>query len=266
MPDNKPCFVIAPIGKEGSDIRKRSDQVLQHIITPAAKECGYEPIRADQISEPGIITSQIIERLMNDELVIADLTGHNPNVFYELAVRHAVRKPVVQMISMGETIPFDIAASRTIQVDHHDLDSVANAKTEMVKQIRAVERNPGEVDTPLSTAIQIQALRTSDNPLEKSSAEIIEMLQDMRSMMSDLGEDRPRPRMHPGMIEEFVHMYERIDRCLDPDESGGELSQEQIDRARSYLRRMEHFMMEMCMESGMSPAMMERMMHRRRKR
>jgi hypothetical protein len=89
--DTKVCFVIAPIGTEGSDVRVRSDQVLKHIITPAARECGYEPIRADQISEPGLITSQVIQHIVQDPLVIADLTGRNPNVFYELAVRHAIK-------------------------------------------------------------------------------------------------------------------------------------------------------------------------------
>jgi len=126
------CFVIAPIGKEGSDVRVRSDQVLKHIIKPAANDCGYETVRADQISEPGLITSQVIQHVVEDPLVIADLTGWNPNVFYELSLRHALKKPVVQIIHATETIPFDIAASRTIHVDHHDLDSAARAREEIV--------------------------------------------------------------------------------------------------------------------------------------
>jgi hypothetical protein len=76
-----------------------------HIIHPVAKECGYLAIRADEISEPGIITSQVIQHLLDDHLVIADLTGHNANVFYELAIRHAIRKPVLQLIQKGEQIP-----------------------------------------------------------------------------------------------------------------------------------------------------------------
>lgn len=211
----KSCFVIGPIGKEDSEERRRSDQVLKHLIAPAAKECGYDPQRADQISEPGIITSQIIQHLVDDNLVIADLTGHNPNVFYELAIRHAVGKPVVQMISRGETIPFDVSASRTIQVDHHDLDSVAAAKVEMIKQIKAVERNPGDVDTPLLTAVRLQALQSSDNPLEKSSAEIIAMLQDLRGRLDNMGDRAPGPPLDPQLVQalgfwvgnllEFVH-------------------------------------------------------------
>jgi len=86
----KSCFVIAPIGQEESETRNRSDLVLKHIIKPAAEECGYKAVRADEISEPGIITTQVIQRLIDDDLVIADLTERNPNVFYELAIRHAI--------------------------------------------------------------------------------------------------------------------------------------------------------------------------------
>ena len=56
----KKCFVISPIGEEGSEMRERSNKVLEHIIKPPVEECGYECMRADEIAEPGIITSQII--------------------------------------------------------------------------------------------------------------------------------------------------------------------------------------------------------------
>lgn len=182
----KTCFVIAPIGKEGSETRMRSDQILKHIIEPAVKECGFGAVRADQISEPGIITSQIIQHIVDDPLVIADLTGRNPNVFYELALRHAIKKPVVQIIDSAEYIPFDVASTRTIHVDHHDLDSVAAAKREIVKQIQTVEENPTDVDSPISAALELQLLRRSDNLLEKSNAEIIDLVQDLRVSVEEL--------------------------------------------------------------------------------
>lgn len=184
--DGPICFVIAPIGLEGSEIRKRSDQVLKHVIRPAAKECGYTSVRADEISEPGLITSQVIQHIIDDPLVIADLTGRNPNVFYELAVRHAMKKPVVQIIQSDEPLPFDVAATRTIQVDHKDLDSVARAKEEIVRQIRTVEKRPTEVDTPISVAIELQLLKQSGNPLDKSVAEIVSMLQEIRGSIATI--------------------------------------------------------------------------------
>jgi len=58
MPESPICFVIAPIGKAGSEIRARSDKILKHVITPVATECGYDVIRADKISEAGMITTK----------------------------------------------------------------------------------------------------------------------------------------------------------------------------------------------------------------
>ena len=109
MTDEKNCFVISPIGEPDSETRKRADQILKHVVKPAVGECGYTAVRADEIDKPGIITSQVIQRVVTDPLVVADLTERNPNVFYELAIRHALRKPLVQLIKKGEQIPFDVA-------------------------------------------------------------------------------------------------------------------------------------------------------------
>ena len=165
MSVEKICFFIAPIGETDSKIRKRSDQVLKYIIEPVAHECGYKPFRADQISEPGYITPQIMEYIFKSPLVIADLTGGNPNVFYELAVRHVTKKPFVQIINKGEKIPFDIAQMRTIQIDVHNLDSVEEGKREIIKQIRAIEEGKKEIQSPLSTIIDINILQPSQQVL-----------------------------------------------------------------------------------------------------
>src|SRR6185436_20070868 len=144
MTQEKLCFVIAPIGDSDSDTRKRSDQVLKHVIRPAVTACGYKAVRADEIDKPGLITSQVIQHVVNDSLVVADRTERNPNVFYELAIRHALRRPLVQLIRKGETIPFDVAGTRTIYVDHHDLDSVEAAKNEIIEQVKSLERDASD--------------------------------------------------------------------------------------------------------------------------
>ena len=170
---NKVCFVIGPIGEPESETRKRSDQVLKHIIKPAAEKCGYEAIRADQISEPGLITTQVIQHIINDPLVIADLTGRNPNVYYELALRHAVKGPLVQIIAKGEQLPFDVAGMRTISIDHHDLDSVDETRQDIIKYIQALESHSSEIDSPISIATTLQALRQSDKPEQRSLADLV---------------------------------------------------------------------------------------------
>ena len=182
----KDCFVIAPIGEADSNTRKRSDQILKHVIAPATKECGYKAIRADQISEPGMITSQVIQRIVDDPLVIADLTERNPNVFYELAIRHAIRKPLVQIIKKGEQIPFDVAGTRTIHVDHHDLDSVEEAKREIIAQVKALEADASVLETPISVSLDLQLLRQSDNPEQRSLADVLSVITELRTSVTGI--------------------------------------------------------------------------------
>ncbi len=183
------CFVISPIGEENSPVRVRSDDVLDFIIRPALEKCGYEvpPLRADQLPSPGRITRQIIDQLLRADLV-ADLTDHNPNVFYELAIRHASRKPVVQIIHAKDKLPFDVANQPTIFYDHQSLRSANRAVEELARQIRAVEENPEDVDTPLTEALLIDSLSQSSDPVARSNAEIMAALQEIRGQVASLGQ------------------------------------------------------------------------------
>jgi len=156
MPEEEPtkmCFVIAPISEQGSLIRYRSDNVLDFIIKPAATTKNYKVQRADDLSTPGVITEQIVERIKHDDLVIADLTGGNPNVFYELAVRHAVSKPTIQIIEQGEHPPFDVAGMRTISFNHQDLRSSNEAIQEIIEAIEETEKDTYQVVSPLSAPL-----------------------------------------------------------------------------------------------------------------
>lgn len=180
----KICFIISPIGEPDTETRKRSDLVLKHIIIPSVLEFEYNPIRADNISEPGIITSQVIQHIVDSPLVIADLSERNPNVFYELALRHVTKKPLIQIIRKGDQIPFDVAATRIIHFDLQDLDSVANAKSDIQSQINAIESGKGVFDNPVSVSLELKVLKESGNPQERSLAEIVEAISELRNVIN----------------------------------------------------------------------------------
>ncbi|PWN56201.1 hypothetical protein [Abyssibacter profundi] len=187
MSKKKTCFVIAPIGATGSPARQRSDKVLKYVLGEVVQTLGYaEPVRADSIGEPGIITSQIIKHITDDDLVIADLTDLNPNVFYELAIRHMIGKPLVQIIEKGHKIPFDVAASRTIFIDHTDLESVGHAKKELKAQITAVENDPSKVDNPITVSLQLEALKNSEVPSEQVLGLIQQRLESIESAVRNI--------------------------------------------------------------------------------
>ena len=112
--EKKICFVICPIGKPDTDVRKRSDIILDYIISPVVQQFGYEALRADKISETGMITNQVIEHLLEDLLVVADLTDNNANVYYELGISLTKKKYVIPICQEGHKIPFDLSHRRTI--------------------------------------------------------------------------------------------------------------------------------------------------------
>ncbi len=184
--NEKICFVIAPIGENGSETRERSDLVLDHIIQPAVESFGYKAVRADNIDRPGIITTQVIQYVLDAHLVIADLTERNPNVFYELAIRHITRKPFIQIMQEGEGIPFDIAATRIIPVDHNHLGKAAEAREKIKAQIESLEANPQDLETPISTSVDLQRLRHSNAPEERSLADSLSIV--IRTELSNLAE------------------------------------------------------------------------------
>jgi hypothetical protein len=91
------------------------DAVFAELLAPAVREAGLEPLRADQELVGGLIHKPMFERLVLADYAIADLTTANPNVFYELGVRHAVR-PYSTVLVSAETkrIPFDLAPQRVL--------------------------------------------------------------------------------------------------------------------------------------------------------
>lgn len=179
----KTCFVISPIGDEGSSTRMRSDKVLKHVIRKAL-EPRYRVERADELNLPGTISVQVVERVFEADLVVADLSEQNPNVFYELAIRHATKKPSVHIVSSGEKLPFDINQIRAVQFNIADPDSIEEAQARLREQVEAIEAGEGVV-TPVQIAQSLTSLRTG----EDRDKQILEVLQGLAGGVSTIRED-----------------------------------------------------------------------------
>lgn len=150
---NKTCFIITPIGGDNSDIRRKTDGLIDAIIKPVLNELGYKLDIPHEMTRPGSITDQIIDCILNADIVIANLSGLNPNVMYELAIRHAVRKPVVCVVENNTTLPFDIQQDRVIfySDEFYSVESMKCRLSEMVKS--AVEEKSKEINNPIYRAI-----------------------------------------------------------------------------------------------------------------
>ena len=150
----KICFYITPIGDEDSEVRQHSDLFLGSIVEPALADLGLTVIRADRIGKPGMITGQTIEHIVRSRLVVADLSFHNPNVFYELCLRHACRLPTVQIIRASDRIPFDLDGFRTVKIDtatiYSLVPSLETYRSEIASHARRALEGGEASDNPLS--------------------------------------------------------------------------------------------------------------------
>jgi hypothetical protein len=150
----KVCFYISPIGEPASEERRHADFMMEYIIQPAVKEFGLSVVRADKIGKPGMIGKQVIQHILYARLVIADLSFHNPNVFYELCLRHATRLPTVQVKREVDKIPFDLNQYRTIPVETRDpytlLPKIQTYTSEVATQVRRALQDSESGDNPIS--------------------------------------------------------------------------------------------------------------------
>jgi hypothetical protein len=150
----KLCFVVGPIGDPGSDTRRHADWLLKGIIKPVFKQHfpEYYVERADEIVSPGSINSQVITRLMDAPLVVADMSQHNANAFYELAIRHMMRLPTIHLIHKDWKIPFDVAPYRAITFSRDDYDDLEEAKSALRSAVEEVIRPGFQVENPVTHA------------------------------------------------------------------------------------------------------------------
>lgn len=187
--NKKTCFIICPISTEGSDIRKRSDQLLKHIIEPVVSTFDYEIIRVDKVEHNESITQKILNYLETADLVISDITGHNPNCFYETGYRTALRKEIIFIKDIAEKIPFDIVTIRTLEYDLNDLDAVEKIKNSLKETISNIptkkisnstqhnEVENNNLDRELLYKI-LNTLLNLDNKIDKFNADTISALAD----------------------------------------------------------------------------------------
>ncbi len=113
-------FVIMPFGKKAIDPANPVettdfDEVYQRFIVPACTILGWECSRIDEISFTGPISRQIIKRLASSDVVVADLTSANPNVYFELGIRQSLtERPTILIARVGTPLPFDIHDQRVV--------------------------------------------------------------------------------------------------------------------------------------------------------
>jgi hypothetical protein len=164
----KECFVIMPFSE--TDKKKGHSEeywtcFFEEFLTPALSECGYRARRSE--ATPGNIIEGIIQDLQGSNLVLAVLTDHNPNVWYELGVRHSLRKGTIMMIEECQKIPFDVDKYGVIRYakdkDPAELAKDKKLKEDLARYIRRAEA--GVQDSPVKDFLNMDLIFTINRAL-----------------------------------------------------------------------------------------------------
>lgn len=253
MPNLRRCFVIMPIGDKaspvGDPLRVRYEagvQLIEKVIEPACAENGLEPIRADELSRPGEIPEQVFRLLRDSPVVIADVTEGNPNVMYELGLRHSKDLLTLHIGETG-TLPFDISSIRTIPFSrtaagYIDLrDALSKALATGLRDghdaVAATRVWYEEADEQLGTESAEPA-----RPIEGEEPGFLELLAQMEEALPRVAETLNRLTGHSSELTTYMaQTTEEIERS---DQSGGgspgrlriavQLAQELASRADTY--------------------------------
>jgi hypothetical protein len=187
MAEEKICFIVSPIGDPGTEVRQKADDFLEFIVQEcdALSRHGYTVIRGDKINEPGRITTQVVRYINSADLVIVDVTGGNANVYYELALRDALGKPLITCAEIGTQLPFDTRDQRTIFYSMHSR-LARQARVELGKQIDTVNSGNFVPENPIYEALKVIKLAESTDSGEQTLGLMLQKLDDVAGRMGAL--------------------------------------------------------------------------------
>ena len=180
--ENKICFVIMGFGEKTDNSTGKTldlDKTYKNIIKPAAEQCGYRCVRADEIKQSKIIDRSMYGLLLCADLVIADISTYNPNAIYELGVRHAV-KPFYTVILKDKdgNIPFDLSHTSIMEYRQIekciDVEEAKRCINELKRIIKNIERKR-ENDSPFYQYIK------SVTPPKMDQEELDELIKELAS-------------------------------------------------------------------------------------
>lgn len=170
-------FVLMPFDE-------KFDPVYEAFIRPLFEGEGFEVNRADDIQSQGNILRDIIEAIVKSDLIVADLTDSNPNVYYEVGIAHAIGKPVILVTQAIETLPFDLKPYRVVEysVFFYRIEEARDQLARYAKQWlegRLVAGNPVTDFLPVGSAVDLGTKPPPEDSEDEEERGIIDHLIDV---------------------------------------------------------------------------------------
>lgn len=171
MVKEKTCFIVTPIGDDNTAIRRHIDGIIDQAIIPAIGEM-FQVKVAHRDYEIGSINDRVIQSVYNSDLVIANLTGLNPNVMFEIAIRYSFGKPAIVIAEKGTKLPFDIVDENTIFYinDPAGAADLKNTIKKFVGKIDFEKNNYGPVFASIKNAAIFNEIETKISDGENKAA------------------------------------------------------------------------------------------------
>ena len=227
----KHCFVVMPFGHDASE-QKWFKGWYEVVIKPAILEAGYEPKLAAAEEQPGAINDEIRSHLARDPMVVVDLGGAepeddpNPNVMYELGIRHALGQPLVMMAWKGQTLPFDVSNQRII-MEERDLVDLDQNRRKLVNFILAAAE--GKFYRPMEAVGRMAAIEVASESLGEDSLlrALAQEVRDLRASMIQafMGREVKRVRELTPTVKKLIRgKVFRKDVYADFAQAGGDPS------------------------------------------
>ena len=216
----KICFVIMPISDVAGYEAGHFGRVYEHLLRPAIVEAGFLPVRADDEVKTDYIAVEIVKRIIESEMVLCDFSSRNPNVMYELGLRHAYNKKVVLVRDSKTDRIFDIQGLRTYDYDINlRVDSVQKDREEIKK---AILMTANAQDSSVNSIVQLAGVHAAPVPTgQQVSGDTKLILESIRLLNSRLSmiEDKVKPNV-TSVITNADSLTSTIERFfLDPTES-----------------------------------------------
>jgi hypothetical protein len=152
MSDAKRAFVLMPFSPP-------FDSYYPHIFTPALEAAGFSVSRADDLFTPHPIMLDIQQSIVQADLILCEMSGRNPNVFYELGLAHAIGKPAILISRKHDDIPFDFRHLRVILYDYTEAGWESKLRDAIKRAAESAAESPDRWPPPLVPGSGLHVMR-----------------------------------------------------------------------------------------------------------
>lgn len=211
---DKTCFIIMPISDCDPYPIGNFRRVYEYIIKPAVIKAGFLPIRADDILNTNYIAIDVIKRIVSCDMALCDLSGKNPNVFYELGIRQAFNFPVTLIRDSTTTRAFDIQGFRDIEYDESlRIDNVEMTKSLIAETIlNTYTDKENEINSLISLLGIHPAKVTSNVEISKDTEIILNALESFGTRLNNIEKWLPAqiPQTSSFTLDESVGIWKDV--------------------------------------------------------